>query len=240
MFIMMVVVLFARPKVGDGGDAEEVARVEATIAKAQSELDEIMATLATIPPAGDPELIRRFKEAMASVEAALKERVESSKRIDIARTLVKQRKSESEEIKSKTELIKEEQNRLAKRIEALTSSTAFVRTSRWKTDDTRPSVLLLVSGGRVSKPTVDATTQMIAPLAGVGVQITSIDDAKSAVQQFVGTVDSSKYRIEIGVWPDSYGGFKYLERVLQERGFTIQPMPVAAGESLRSGDGGSQ
>ncbi|MDA0802162.1 MAG: hypothetical protein O2819_00185 [Planctomycetota bacterium] len=239
MFIVMVVALFAKPPVG-GGDAEELKKLESQLAATQTELEATLSALKAIPPAGDPALTKRYKAALLAADESRERRDETLDRISATREVTEERTQELAESEKKQNEELKKQAELAARMEKLKYSTAFVRTSRWNVDDTREAVLLLVSGGLASAPRIDPTATELRPVSGIGEAVRDAETARAAVATLLAGTSPSSKRIEVAVWPDSYGAFKHLERELQDRGFAIQPIPVAAGEALMSGDGGSQ
>ncbi len=239
MFIVMIVALFAKPPVG-GGDAAELKELQAALTTLETEVEATLAALKAIPPAGDPELTKRYKAALLAADESRQQREESLNRISATREVVEERTEEITQAEQDQQEQVKLQAEIAARVEKLKYSTAFVRTSRWNTNDSRAAVLLLVSAGRVSAPSVRPGDAEITPTPGIGELVSDGDTARSAVTILLAGWSPSDRRVEVAVWPDSYGAFKHLERELQERGFAIQPIPIAAGQPLRSGDGGSQ
>lgn len=239
MFILMIVAVYARPPAG-GGDAAQLKKLQATLDTLQTELEATVAALRTIPPSGSPDLIERYERALRQLDKARQRRDEALERIEITRDIIRERQAERDDVEQRLALESKKQEELRAKEKQVKESTAFVRTSRWNKQDTRPALLLLVSGGFVSSPTVSADSTAIQPTAGVGHEVADAASAAAALAALTKGLSPASHRVEIAVWPDSYGAYKHLEKALHERGFAIQPIPVAEGEPLKAGDGGSQ
>ena len=62
-------------------------------------------------------------------------------------------------------------------------------------------------------------------------------DAEAAVARIVGTRKPTDVRVEVAVWSDSFAEYKRFERVLVERGYAINPIPVEVGNAVPVGTG---
>ncbi len=75
MFILLCVVVFAKSPDADAQVIDpakvvaEMATLEAEASQLEGQLTAVLAALAAMPPSGDPELIRRWKELLGALDA---------------------------------------------------------------------------------------------------------------------------------------------------------------------------
>ena len=231
MFILLMVVLFGR--------ADEPAKPSEAIEQArrlQEDVRRLEEQVAALPPAGDPELERRWKEAMERIAVA--ERETAPLRPELDRT-----RRETEDLAKRLEERRKELDRLAARIEAVAATPrpvgGFIRLSRLDTSDAREPLCLGLAGGRLALLSLTAeTVQVTAPTDGTAVR--DAGTAKAAVEALLAGADPKARRVELIVWQGAFREAKLVEQALIEAGFAINAIPVEAGKALGAGTSGSQ
>lgn len=245
MFIMLVVVIFAKPA------AETIESVVETIsealtterqaAEAEQQAAELVQILAALPPAGDPVLIERWQKAVERMKEI------AAQRDSVARELDEQIKR-AEERERAVEALDEKVAQRRKVVEAMElaaktpgEETQFVRMAHLHVDASkREPIVLLLAGGRLSRPTVnDSVNELAAPVAG-GERIDSPGAAAAALLKLVPGANPSKVRLQIAVWEDSFGAYKHLERTMIDSRYAFNPMPVQGGMTIKRGMSGVQ
>lgn len=232
MFILLMVVLFGR--------ADEVPSPAKSIAEArrlQEEVERLAREVESLPPAGDPEMERRLREALERIAAA--ERATAAARPEAERAAREAAEAVAREQESRREL-----ERLATKLEVLAKAIrppgGFIRLSRLDTSDRRAPEFLGIAAGRIDKlPVTAATTEVRAPEGGI--QVRDAAGAGAAVRTLLEGVDPKARRIELLVWQGSFREGRLVEEALIEAGFGLNAMPIEAGKALgRAEKGGVQ
>lgn len=245
MFILLCVVVFAKSPEADAQAIDpakvvaETAVFEAQASQIEAKLTAVLAALAALPPSGDPELIRRWKELLGALETLHAKKLAEVTAEQQARARLA---ASALALAATTEQLNNLNMQLARLDEVRKqqqTSTQFVRVARLRSD-ARKAILLLCADGRVSIAKLTGKGQEIAEPAGVGVPITDEATARLVIGQFFGGKPPESFRAEIAVWPSGFAAYKRLERVMIEMKFGINPLPVAAGEPIREGSGGIQ
>ena len=232
MFILLMVVLFGRA-------AEEAPTAEssAEVAKLGGSVKELRERLAALPPAGDPELERRWKDAMSRIATA-------GSAIAPLRPEVERLREEAKALSQAQADARRELERVSAKAAAAEAATprapsGFVRLSRLDSADARKPVCLAIAGGRLSRPMLeDNAAEITAPRDGIAVGDAAA--AAAALKALLPKVDSARERIELVVWQDSFRESKLVEQALMEAGFGINAIPVETGKSLGAGQSGVQ
>jgi len=243
MFIALMIVIFAPPIPAEAQeesrtDPGEAARVAALLRDAAS----LEAEIAALPPAGDPALAARRTELDREIAAALERLAARLASLAERADAVRAAHREAREHLARTRELTARRADVERRIATTATTTSFVRVSRFR-DDAREPLLLFVAEGGVERiePTPGQTRVVPGgPGAGPRRALETIDDAWAAVDVLLRGATPARHRIEIGVWSDSFAEYKRLERVLVERGFDLNPMPLRAGDALEAGGGGIQ
>lgn len=244
MFVMLCIVIFS--KVPDGTEPidptvtpEEIETVEAQTKQLEAKLASLVAALSALPPAGDPAVIKRWKEVLAELElmhakkvAEITAEAQARARLHantVALQSLEERKAQLEARLAELEKIRKESN----------AAVQLVRTPRFRADP-RKAVLLLCSSGRVSVATVAAGTREIPEPATGGIPVFDEASAKLVISQLFANKPASQWRAEVAVWPSGFPAYKLLESVMVDSKFGVNPLPVPAGEPIREGAGGVQ
>jgi hypothetical protein len=235
MFILLMVVLFGRssdaPADATAPNASEVREAR----ELEEKRRELQAKLDAMPPAGDPELNARWNAANKAFQKLEDEQTEllsetSRREADIvvaASSLADVRKVlEKLTIEATTQSV------------STTAPSGFVRVSRFQQDQ-RKSVILLISGGKLSRFRATSETKEISAPAS-GFAITNPATAAEAVGRALDGFQPATYRVELLVWEGSFAQGKMVEQALLDLGFDSNPLPVRAGTSVQSGTGGVQ
>jgi hypothetical protein len=231
MFILLMVVLFGR-----ADEAPSPSKAIAEAKRMQEEVDRLAQEAGSLPPAGDPEMERRLKEAIERTAAA--ERVTATVRPEAERVA-----REAAEAVARAEESRRELERLAARLEVLAKAIrppgGFIRLSRLDTADRRPAEYLAIASGRLSKLAVTAETAEIRAPAD-GIQVRDAAGAAAAVKALLEGVDPKARRVELVAWQGSFREAKLVEQALIDAGFGINAIPVEAGKALGGGKSGVQ
>ncbi|MSR70136.1 MAG: hypothetical protein EXS17_07315 [Phycisphaerales bacterium] len=245
LFILLCVVVFAKSPDGDQKrmDPEQIAAetkaLDAQAARTEAQLTAVLAALSALPPSGDPESVRRRKELLGALDTMRTKKLAEVEAEKQARARL---------AASGVALVAsvEKRNNLAAQLARLDDErkkqltmTQFVRVARLRADG-RKAVLILCADGRVSIATLVGKGQEIAEPVGVGIPVTDEASARLAIAQLFGAKTPDTFRAEVAVWPSGFAAYKRLERVMIEKRFGINPLPVAAGEPIREGAGGIQ
>lgn len=241
MFIALMVVLFAAPPDAPGKPREPrttVAEAE-RVAELLDRRDRLEQELASLPPQGDPELLRQ----LTAIERALREVRESLARAlqasaEMADAL-RATRAEVLAMKARTRSLAAQQREVERRTADLADASSFVRVSRFRDDPRRP-LLLLVSEQLVERADPQPGERSLRPGRGARRPLDTIDEARAALPELLRGTAPVTHRIEVGVWADSFAAYKRLERVLVEAGYDINPLPVPIGEALGAGASGIQ
>lgn len=238
MLVLMCILIFS--KSGDGtadpkATEAEASRLEAMALDLERDLAGVLESIARLPPSGEPALVERWKPLLAEGERLRTQKAALQASVAQSRATLEARQREIADADAKRRLIAERTSALAASAPAPAN---FIRLSRFRADSRSP-VLLAVAAGQVSAPSIAPGTKEIAAPAS-GLPLASDADAVQAVTQLVGGRAPASVRIEVAVWSDSFGAYKRLERVLVERGYAINPLPVQAGQPLKAGVGGAQ
>lgn len=243
IFILIMVVLFSGRPDAERDREPSVLLVDAPEARAVAALlDEaarLEQSLAQAPLEGDPALRARaealLEEGRRAREATAALLVETAEAVDAARRDARESRLAQE---AANELV-ERRRQLERRILEAPTTSSFVRVSRFH-DDPRTPVLLLVAKGGLERAELAPGEQRVVPGARNPRPIRTVDDARSALDLLLAGVAPASHRIEVGVWNDSFTEYKLLERLLVERGFALNPLPIESGRALEAGTGGVQ
>lgn len=238
MLVLMCILIFSKEGEGSSDPAAteaEAVRIERMAVDLEQELQGVLDALAKLPPSGDPALVERWKQLLAEGERLRTRRAALQDAIAATRSALEARARELSELETRLRAIEAQ---VAALVSAAPAPTDFIRLSRFKAD-VRTPLLLAVAGGRVSAPVLARGAQELAAPAQ-GLALMTDADAAAAVAQLVGSRTPRDVRIEVAVWSDSFGGYKKLERLLVDRGYAINPLPVQVGKSLKAGVGGAQ
>jgi len=243
MFIALMIVLFSSPPAEapradepsptlDPSEAREVALLLEQAAMLEQ-------TLAQAPREGDPELRRRAEALDAQLRALRDSMAEVLEQTAADSDAITQANQARQRAMAAAAAIEAQRQRLERRIASLPVTSSFVRVSRFR-QDARTPVLLLLSGGRLERADPAPGETRIIPGARDPRPITSIDDARALIRTLLRDAAPSTHRLEVGVWSDSFGEYKLIERLLVDLGFDINPLPLPAGAALEAGTSGIQ
>lgn len=240
MFVGLMIAVFSGPvrmveAAAKHPDPAEAART----ARELERLAALEAELARLPSEGDPVFVERMRmllEEAARVRATLAQLLAES--ADLA-DATRRARGAIAEARGSERRAEAERREIEARIAGLPETTSFVRVSRFR-DDARSPVLLLVAHGAVERADPGPGERRILPGARPRHPVRTIAEARTTVTALVGALEPSRHRIEVAAWSDSFATFKLLERALVERGFDLNPMPLAAGEAIEAGRGGIQ
>lgn len=245
MFILLCLVVFAKSPDGDEEqlDAEamiaQIEQIQAEEVKIEAQLTAVLAALAALPPAGDPELVRRQQEVLAQLEQAREKRLIDLEAVKKQRARIAAVVESLVLLAEKVASLEAERAKLDAKRAAQFEVVQFVRISRWHAD-ARDPVLLLCSNGRVSEAHPPEPGKAILEPGEEGVAVTDPATAQQAFDQFFKTKSPRDIRAEVVVWPSGFAAYKLLERIIIEKKFAINPLPVPAGGSIQEGIGGAQ
>ncbi len=245
MFILLCLVVFTKSPDGDQKRttpaqlAAETAALEAEASTIDAELASVLAALAARPPSGDPEIIARWRELLASLDAMHAKRLAEVDAVNQARARLS---ASAQALIAATEALNNlnaQRAQLDEIRKQQQTPVQFVRVARLRADP-RKAVLLLCADGRVSLATLTGKGQEIAAPTSSGIPVTDDASARLVIGQFFGGKPPESFRAEIAVWPSGFAAYKRLERVMIEKKFGINPLPIAAGDVIREGAGGIQ
>lgn len=239
MFIALMVVVFASPPAPTHAEPVPEAALAPRVKALVERMELLQAELDRLPPEGDPELLKRHAALMQELRAARDRVTKAIEEIAQTSDLVRELRRETRSLRAKEAEHDAQRRSIEQRIASLADSSSFVRVSRFR-DDPRAALLLLVSAGAVERAEPAPGETRILPGARPRMPLASIDDARRALDRLLSGSTPARNRIEVGVWSDSFAAFKLLERALVERGFDLNPMPIAVGEPLDAGVGGIQ
>ncbi|MSR18309.1 MAG: hypothetical protein EXS00_03915 [Phycisphaerales bacterium] len=246
MFLMLVIVVFAKPpqtstETTNEHTINEVERLAREALALERQVEELAKVLAAMPPVGDASLVKRWSDAWAQMAQQQAQRVKVLEELRNRQQELLVAKAAATEVKLKLE---QEQTALQEaqlRLSHLPPASQFVRLSRLQPDTKgRKPVLLLLSGGRLSRPIIDSTSEQVSPPPGKGMVVGDARTAELAFKALVPDADPRAIRLNIGVWQDSFGEYKHLETLLSDLGYALNPLPVASGAALKKGTGGIQ
>ncbi len=238
MLLLMMILIFSKdddaradPKVVEAKAAE----TEQAALDAESELRGLLEALAKLPPAGDPALVERWDALLAEEERLRTRNAALQQSISALRAELEARKRELEETEARKRVVDAQLLALAARPQ---KTPDFIRLSRFRPDMRMP-VKLGVAFGQVSAIDV---TPLGTEAPRQGMPLASDADAAAAIAKLIGQQMPADVRLEIAVWADSFGEYKRLERVLVERGYAINPIPIQVGSRVGAvaGQGGVQ
>lgn len=231
MFILLMVVLFGRA--AEEAPAQDRAAVEVL----ERSVRELRERLAALPPAGDPELERRWRDAMSRI-------AEAGAAVAALRPEVERLRAEARSLSDAVAEARRELERASAKADAAEAAaprapSGFVRLSRLVAADGRDPVCMALAGGRLSRPAIDgADTELTAPRDGIAVADAAA--AVAAVKALLAATDPARERVELVVWQDSFRESKLVEQALMDAGFGINAIPVESGKALRVGPSGVQ
>ena len=235
MFILLMVVLFGRASDSQSDAAAPNAAEVREARDLEDKRQQMQAKLDALPPAGDPELNARWNAAnkqFQKLEEELIELLSEAQRREMdaaaaAATLAELRK-----------LLEKVTADASTKSESVTPPSGFVRVSRFQQDQ-RKSVILLLSGGKLSRFRATAETKEISAPAS-GFAVSNAGSAAEGVSRVLDGFQPATYRVELLVWEGSFAQGKMVEQALLDLGFDSNPLPVRAGTSIQSGTGGVQ
>lgn len=243
MFLALMIVIFSPPmRVESRGAASSEVREAARVAALLRDAATLETEIEALPPAGDPALAARLAELDREIAAAREELsalIDAlAERADAVRAARREAREHLERARELTAQRAEVERRLA----TTPTTTSFVRVSRFR-DDARDAILLFVAEGGVERVDLAPGQTQVVP-GGPGSTtrrgLATMEDARAAVDALLRGTTPARHRIEVGVWADSFAEYKRLERVLVERGFDLNPLPLRTGAALDSGSGGIQ
>jgi hypothetical protein len=230
MFILLMVVLFGRAGTAEpkepSRDAERRRLEEAAI--------ELAAAIEALPPAGDPELDRRWSEAMATIRRLEQSTVEVRRDTRALESKAEAQKSALAKDRSELEAIVEAKQ--AAERDAATSG--FIRVSRLH-DDARAPAILAVNGGRVTRVRPQRGAKEIRPPLG-GIEVKDAAAARAAATELLADAPPGSHRVELLVWQGSFAAAKMLEAALLDLGYDTNPMAKPEGVPFGEGTSGVQ
>ena len=235
MFILLMVVLFGR---ASDSQSETAAPNAAEVREArdlEEKRQQLQAKLDALPPAGDPELNARWNAANKAFQKLEEELVELLSEAQRREADASAAAAILAELRKVLEKVTAE---ASTKSESATPPSGFVRVSRFQQDQ-RKSVILLLSGGKLSRFRATAETKEIsAPTSGFAVSngVSAAEGVSRALDGF----QPATYRVELLVWEGSFAQGKMVEQALLDLGFDSNPLPVRAGTSVQSGTGGVQ
>jgi hypothetical protein len=233
MFILLMVVLFGRP-------VDAVPIPDQTVAHRVQQLrqdrDTLLTQVAQLPPAGDPQLVERWRAAFERITTS---RLES----DALNRLILQQTVLAEAAQSAAATAEAHVQQLMARVKEVQEQAAaprseFVRVSRFQ-PDARRAVILALNTGKVSRPSVTRQTKEIPPPTE-GAALGDAAHIRAALGGLLRDAPPTTHRVELVVWADSFAQAKQVEQTLLEMGYDTNPLPVAAGQALKPGTGGVQ
>ena len=167
MFILLIVVVFAKPPQGERVETdpevvtESTKTLEAQLAPLERKLASLLQALSALPPSGDPAIIKRWQEVLGELEQMHSKKLAEIDAAAKARARLAAAAKAVTESEARKQNIDDELARLDDVRKQSNTVIQFVRISRFKSDSRKP-VLLLCSGGRVSLATVKERGQEIA------------------------------------------------------------------------------
>ena len=235
MFILLMVVLFGRASDSQSDTAAPTAVEVREARDLEEKRQQMQAKLDALPPAGDPELNARWNAANKAFQKLEDELVELLSEAQRREADASAAAAKLAELRKVLETVTAE---ASKKAEIATPPSGFVRVSRFQQDQ-RKSVILLLSGGKLSRFRATAETKEIsAPVSGI-----AVTDAVSAAESVIRELDGfqpATYRVELLVWEGSFAQAKMVEQALLDLGFDSNVLPARAGTSIQSGTGGVQ
>jgi hypothetical protein len=235
MFILLMVVLFGRAS-DSKSDATAPNAVEVREARdLEEKRQQMQAKLDALPPAGDPELNARWNAANKQFQKLEDELAELLSEAQRRETDASAAAVTLAELRKVLEKVTAEATTKSK---SVTPPSGFVRVSRFQQDQ-RKSVILLLSGGKLSRFRATAETKEISAPAS-GFAVSNAVSAAEGVSRALDGFQPATYRVELLVWEGSFAQGKMVEQALLDLGFDSNPLPVRAGTSVQSGTGGVQ
>jgi hypothetical protein len=238
MFIMLVVVIFTKSADKDEkpidpkAAAEEIARLETEAQKLELKLISVIAALSSLPTVGDPTLLEKWKVATKNLESTHERMRSEAEAYQKMRKQLEARQGAQSELLEEKIAIDKTTNALAQARTTKRGAVQFIRLARLKWDSHPKFVQILCADGRVSAANFTVKGQRILEPIGIG---TIVNDDKSAQQvfnQLFAGKSPNDYRVEVVVWPSGFAAYKKLEKVIIDTKFAINPIPVAAGDSM--------
>ncbi len=235
---MLVLVIFTKSADQDEkpidpkAAAQEISRLETESQKLEQKLNSVIAALSSSPTVGDPTLVEKWKVASKNLEethAKMRSEVDSFQTI---------KKNLGARQGAKSELL-ERQIAIDKAIESLAQARTtkrgavqFIRLARLRWDSRPKFVQILCADGRVSDTKFTGNGQRIFEPNGIGALVNDKNSAQKVFNQLFAGKSPDDYRVEVVIWPSGFSAYKLLESLLIEAKFAINPIPVAAGESM--------
>lgn len=234
MLLLMVILMFSK----DEGKAQDPKAVEARAVEleqaaldAERELNGLLESLSKLPPSGDPALVERWKKLLAEEEQLRTRHAALQQSIAALRERLEARRKTLDEREARKRVVESQSAELAARP---ARTPDFIRLSRFR-PDSRDPIHLGISRGQVAVIVLQGMPEVLPPSRGE--PLGSDAEAEAAVARIVGTRKPTDVRIEVAVWSDSFAEYKRFERVLVERGYAINPIPVAVGTAVPVGTG---
>ena len=235
MFILLMVVLFGRASDSQSDTAAPTAVEVREARDLEEKRQQMQAKLDALPPAGDPELNARWNAANKAFQKLEDELVELLSEAQRREADASAAAAKLAELRKALEKVTAE---ASTKSESATPPSGFVRVSRFQQDQ-RKSVILLLSGGKLSRFRATAETKEIsAPTSGFAVSngVSAAEGVSRALDGF----QPATYRVELLVWEGSFAQAKMVEQALLDLGFDSNTLPARAGTSIQSGTGGVQ
>ena len=234
MLLLMMILIFSKddegrvdPKVVEAKAAE----TERAALDAESELRGLLEALAKLPPSGDPALVERWNALLAEEDRLRTRNAALQEAISALRAELEARKRELEETEARKRVVDAQLIALAERPQ---KTPDFIRLSRFR-PDSRDPIHLGIARGQVAVIVLQGMPEVLPPSRGE--PLGSDAEAEAAVSRIVGTRKPTDVRVEVAVWSDSFAEYKRFERVLVERGYAINPIPVEVGTAVPVGTG---
>jgi hypothetical protein len=234
MFVMLMMALFGQASDAVVQVTVSVLETAEKLKALQDERDALQRKVAALPPAGDPELAARY---LAAMERLRKLEPDANE----ARVRLAADEAELAKLRASVEAERRERDRLAADVPRNASArppSAFVRVSRFQ-EDRRKSVIVAIAGVMASRIRATSATESISAPA-TGRPLSTLDDARKAVDELLAGFPSSNHRVELLVWQGSFLQAKLFEQALLDAGYDSNPMPMSTGESVKPGAGGVQ
>ncbi|GDY06147.1 hypothetical protein LBMAG51_09340 [Phycisphaerae bacterium] len=238
MFIMLVVVIFTKSADQDEkpidpkAAAQEIIRLEKEAQQLELKLSSVIAALSSLPTIGDPTLIEKWKVASKKLEASHERMQSEAEASQIIRKQLGASQGAKSELQEQKVAIEMSIDALAQARTSKRGAVQFIRLARLKWDSHPKFVQILCAGGRVSAANFTVKGQRIFEPNEVGTIVNDDKSAQQVFKQLFAGKSPNEYRVEVVVWPSGFAAYKKLEKVIIEAKFSINPIPVATGDSM--------
>ena len=238
MFIMLVVVIFTKSADQDEkpidpkAAAQEITRLETEARQLELKLSSVIAALSSLPTIGDPTLIEKWKVATKKLEATHVRRQYEAEASQIIGKQLGARQGAKSELQEQKVAIEMTIDALAQARTSKRGAVQFIRLARLRWDSHPKVVQILCADGRVSAANFTEKSQRILEPIGIGTIVSDDKSAQQVFNQLFAGKSPNDFRVEVVVWPSGFAAFKKLEKVIIEAQFSINPIPVATGDSM--------